>query len=94
MDQTYTRYNRLAEVERIVTELQKLQFVDPHAVMGEAMERAQRELGFCPQAGEEAMRRLAIDPGTKIGRLRKTELLQLARAIQRIWRAAVGSEAL
>jgi hypothetical protein len=51
------------------------------------------KLGVCPNAAEHALRWLGVKPGTKIGRLRRTELMQLARSIHRFWRQAAETAA-
>ena len=75
----------------IIERLQVEQFIRPHQTVGEAMERAREVIGFCPDAAAHALRWLEIDPRGKVGRLRRTELLQLARCVGRAWsEATVG----
>jgi hypothetical protein len=74
----------------IIERLQAEQFIRPHQTVGEAMERARQVVGFCPDAAAHAMRWLEIDPNRKVGRLRRTELLQLARCLERAWNAATS----
>src|SRR5262245_48381150 len=65
------------------------QHIHPHESVAEALEAARQKIGFCPLAGENALRWLQIDGATTIGRLRRTELMQLSRCIYRFWREAV-----
>ena len=75
--------------ERIVTALQRQQFVWPHQGVAAALEGARRETGFCPQAAERALAAMGIDASRQVGRLRRCELVQLARAVERFWGRAV-----
>jgi hypothetical protein len=79
--------------ERIVTALQRQQFVWPHQQIAQALERARGETGFCPQAAERALDALGIDSARQVGRLKRCELVQLARAVERFWGRAVRDAA-
>ncbi len=85
MDSSYHSYLRGLEADRIVGTLQKQQHVNPHQSVGSAICAAQTETGFCQRAGELAMAVLHLDPQRKIGRLKGSELTQLARTIYRLW---------
>jgi hypothetical protein len=61
------------------------QHVHPHDAVGHAVHVIGDALGVCPNAAETAMARLQVNAGRSIGRLRRTELIQLARAIHRLW---------
>jgi hypothetical protein len=78
----------LAAGERIIAALQRQQFVWPHQGVGDALEGARRQTGFCPQAAEQALAALAMDRLRQVGRLKRCELAQLARAIERFWSRA------
>src|SRR5687768_5178749 len=82
------------QTRSIIERLQAEQFIRPHQTVGEAMERAREAIGFCPDAAAHALRWLEIDARGKVGRLRRTELLQLARCLQRAWVAATSDESL
>jgi hypothetical protein len=86
MDRSYLRATRDAEVQVIVQALQRQQFVRPHQAVPRALEIAGIEVGFCRTVAKQAMAWLQIDAQTCIGRLRRSELLQLARSLHRIWR--------
>jgi hypothetical protein len=43
-------------------------------------------MDLCPQVAEQAISALSLDPHLKIGRLRRCQLLQLARTLHRLWR--------
>ena len=86
MDRSYLRATRDAEAMVTVAALQKQQFVRPHQTVLQALLGVGQEVRLCPTAVERAMNWLQIDAQKAIGRLRKSELLQLARSIQRFWR--------
>ena len=79
--------------DRIVAELSTRQHLTPHRTVGEILADAQRVLGFCPNAAATALGWLNFDPTLPIGRLRRSELIQLARSIHRYWRQAVAGPA-
>lgn len=70
----------------LVESLTARQYLLPHQPLAEALRAAADELGCCPQAVDRAVRWLQIDASQPVGRLRRSELLQLARSIQRFWR--------
>ena len=61
------------------------QHLHPHRPLTQALADAGDALRVCPQAAEAALGWLQIDPTRPIGRLRRTELVQLARAVHRFW---------
>jgi hypothetical protein len=61
------------------------QHVHPHDPVAHAVHVIGEALGVCPNAAEAAMSRLQVDGLRSIGRMRRTELIQLARAIHRLW---------
>ena len=61
------------------------QHLAPHESLKHALTRLISELGVCAQAIEQSLQRLQVDPQQSIGRLRRTEILQLARTIHRVW---------
>lgn len=79
--------------DQLVQQLQTAQHLAPHRALGEALERARHETAFCPLAAERAVESLQMDPQRKIGRLKRCEVAQLARAIVRFWKQGVGAEA-
>jgi hypothetical protein len=76
------------EPDRLLRNLSQWQHVGPHQSVGAILQRAVRELGVCPQAAARAAEALQIDTARPIGRLRRTELTQLAHTLHRHWRAS------
>ncbi len=74
------------ESDDIIDLLTARQHVRPHQSVKAVMEEATRVLGCCPAAIARATDWLRMDTGRAIGRLRRSELLQLARAVYRFWR--------
>lgn len=77
-----------ADSARILEELSIRQHLQPHRLVREVLSDAQLELGLCPKAAQTAMEWLQLDGGQAIGRLRRSELIQLSRSIHRFWRQA------
>ena len=48
-------------------------------------------VGACPEAAQHAMQRLDINRDQAIGRLRRGELVQLARTMHRLWTQALNT---
>ena len=61
------------------------QYLTPHEPTGRSLKIVIDELGVCPRAVGQAIDWLHLDPLRAIGRLRRTELMQLARALHRFW---------
>jgi hypothetical protein len=78
--------------DQILSVLTRRQFTYPHASLRQVLEETIEEIGCCPVAVDSAMQWLAIDWDQPIGRLRRTELTQLARSIYRFWRQSVTAE--
>lgn len=77
----------------ILDELSTRQFLSPHRSLGDVLDEVQQSLGFCPKAAATALDWLKLNPAGAIGRLRRSELIQLARSIHRFWRQALAGEA-
>ena len=75
--------------EQILSVLTRRQFTQPHASIRAVLEATIAEIDCCPVAVESAIQWLQIDWNQPIGRLRRTELTQLARSIYRFWRQSV-----
>jgi len=88
-------YRRLlsADVDEILEYLSTRQFLQPHRPLREVLHQMTVDLKVCPAATERAVQWLGIDAGVATGRLRRSELVQLARCIQRLWRQAPSDEA-
>lgn len=70
---------------QILSFLTVRQHLHPHALLSELLEQLSSQTGCCPRAISEALNWLKIDSAVRVGRLRRTELNQLARAIHRYW---------
>lgn len=81
------RYRHLPDVDSdaILSHLTTRQHLRPHAPLGEVLDEAIELLGCCPQAVARGTDWMGIQPTRPIGRLRRSELVQLARAIHRFW---------
>jgi hypothetical protein len=75
-----------SEVDDLLEALTNAQYLSPHEPLAKALNHTVDALGVCPEAVNHAVAWLQVDPATPIGRLRRTELMQLARSIQRFWR--------
>jgi hypothetical protein len=75
----------LSEADQILNVLTTQQHLFPHASVRDAMTRLVSQLGVCPDAVQQSIAWLQLDAQQSIGRLRRTELMQLARTIHRVW---------
>lgn len=91
MNQHYERFLAVGSAERIVDALTERQHLRPHQAVGEAVRAVGEQLGICPAAAGAAINSLNVDVSNPIGRLRRTELLQLGRTIHRLWRQSVAA---
>lgn len=82
------------DAEAILKELSTRQHLTPHRPLGDAVAEIVERVGACPEAAERAMNWLDVDRSRPIGRLRRGELIQLARAMYRLWSQAVTGGAL
>jgi hypothetical protein len=80
------------ESNHILDDLTRRQFLHPHLSIADGLAQASAELGFCPRAAAHALEWLEMNPAQSIGRLRRTELTQLARSIYRFWKHALAIE--
>ena len=78
-----------ADSVRILEELSIRQHLQPHRPVREVLSDVQQELALCPKAAQTAMEWLHLDGEQAIGRLRRSELIQLSRSIQRFWRQSL-----
>lgn len=79
--------------EQILDVLTRRQFTHPHTPLRAVLAETVDEIGCCPVAVERAMTWLQVDWEQAVGRLRRTELTQLARSIDRFWRQSVTAHA-
>lgn len=82
-----------ADFENLLEILTTRQHLAPHEPVGVALARTVDEIGVCPNATAQALQWLQLDGSTSIGRLRRTELMQLARTVHRYWRENAGTQA-
>ena len=73
------------DAEMILEKLTIRQFVHPHEAVERSLATMCLDLGCCPKAVDRSLQWLAQNPSQSIGRLRRTELTQLARSIHRFW---------
>lgn len=78
-----------ATPERIVEVLSEQQYLRPHQSVGDAVAATIERLGVCPDAAGRALVALGLSSVVLIGRLRRTELIQLGRTVHRLWRQNV-----
>ena len=77
-----------ADFENLLEILTSRQHLHPHESVQAVLNRTVDELGVCPNAVEQALQWLQLDGHAPIGRVRRTELMQLARTVHRFWRQA------
>jgi hypothetical protein len=82
-----------ADSEMVLEVLSRRQHMHPHAPLEQVLRETIDELHCCPQAVSRAVEWLELDWQRPIGRLRRTELTQLARTIYRLWRQSVTQSA-
>ena len=84
----------MGDSERLLQQLTGWQYVRPHDSLRQILLLAGENLALRPVAVEEAARWLQIDVNRPVGRLRRTELIQLARSLGDHWRQNVPQDAL
>jgi hypothetical protein len=80
-----TRNLAAADADAVLNVLTQRQHLHPHQPLRDALQATIDELRCCPVAVERAMHWLQLDWNQPVGRLRRTELMQLARVIHRFW---------
>jgi hypothetical protein len=81
------------DADGILHELTTRQHLTPHRPLGQVMADLVERTGACPDAAGRALDRLELDRSQSIGRLRRGELIQLARSMYRFWASALAAEA-
>ncbi|HEY7087120.1 MAG TPA: hypothetical protein VH518_03465 [Tepidisphaeraceae bacterium] len=78
---------RLPDVDSdaILKYLTHRQHIHPRQSIREALDETTELFGCCPEAIVRGITWLGIDPARTIGRLRRSELVQLAKAVHRFW---------
>lgn len=79
-----------ADSDRILADLLSRQHLNPHKALGEVLDAAGAAFSWCPNAARTAVSWLNLNFDQPVGRLRKTELIQLSRSIHRFWMQAIG----
>ena len=79
--------------ESLLESLSTRQHLRPHEPLGETVLETTRVLGVCPVAVQQALHWLGLDSSLRAGRVRRTELTQLASAIHRFWRQNAAQKA-
>jgi len=87
---SFLRFVSSASAEQLIQALQGRQYVQPHEALGVALGKVRDEMGICPAAIEQGTGLLHANTAQAIGRMRASELKQLARAIHRLWRQAMA----
>ena len=77
----------------VVDLLTTQQYLRPHQTVREVLRKAMDQLGCCPRAIARALQWLSIDAAQPVGRLRRSELIQLGKSISRFWQQAAQSDA-
>jgi hypothetical protein len=85
MEQTAVRQVPGTDADGILRELTIRQHLTPHRPVGLVLSDIVERIGACPVAADRAVSRLELDDSKSIGRLKRGELIQLARSIYRQW---------
>ena len=92
MDRAYLQRVTDTASDRVVNLLTTRQHLRPHQPVRDVLQSAMDHLGCCPIAVRRAVEWLQIDPATPVGRLRRSELIQLGKSISRFWRQTVQND--
>jgi hypothetical protein len=90
MSRKYLRQLILLSADMIQDSLMRRQFLRPHQPLSAALGDVAAELAVSPDAVSQTLAWLDVEATRPIGRLRRTELTQLARSLHRHWRQATG----
>jgi hypothetical protein len=74
------------ELGAMLAHLSDRQPLHPHQRLRVVLDETTDRFGCCPLAIERALQWLNIDGAVSVGRLRRSELIQLARSVHRFWR--------
>lgn len=78
------RRSKAVDVESILEDLTRRQFVAPHRPVEEILTELAASHGLTLACVRKAAARLSIAPGHSIGRLLRAEVIQLAQAVYRV----------
>jgi hypothetical protein len=73
------------DAETILAYITARQHLHPHQPVRDVLEGTTIRYGCCPQAIQRAVQWLGLDDAGPIGRLRRSQIIQLARAVHRLW---------
>ena len=72
--------------------LTQMQYLNPHGACAAALTKAAAKTGLCAQPAARVLRRLEITPTMAVGRLSRSQLLQLANTFYRYARRLPAPE--
>jgi hypothetical protein len=93
MDRTHLRRLLLPDADEALQALSTRQFVNPHKPVAAAVLEVAEGLGICSSAAARSVTWLELDGSSAFGRLRRSELAQLARSMVRFARHQASLEA-
>jgi hypothetical protein len=76
------------EAEVILQELTTRQHLFPRMLLKDVLAQTRA----CPVAAQRAMEWLTLDGARPIGRVKRAELIQLARSLHRFWKKALATD--
>jgi len=93
MNRSFIRPAPIADSDAILNILTTRQHLSPHAPLDDVLRSVIDDLSCCPAAVQHATDWLKLNPAQPIGRLRRTELMQLAKAVHRFWGRSLAEAA-
>ena len=82
--------NTETDAAKILDELTTRQHLTPHRPLKDVVTETVDATGVCPGAAERALGWMNLSPDRAIGRVRRSELIQLARSMHRFWQEAAS----
>ncbi len=79
------------DAEGILNELTTRQHLAPHRPLKDVVADVVGASGVCPAAAERSIAWLNLTPDGPVGRLRRGELIQLARSMYRFWMESLST---
>jgi hypothetical protein len=76
------------EAEAILQELTTRQHLSPRLSLRDVLAQTRA----CPAAAQRALEWLGLDGNRAIGRVKRAELIQLAKSLHRIWKRALSQD--
>jgi hypothetical protein len=92
MNRAQIRPRTAGPSDNVVELLTTQQYLRPHQPLREVLRMAMDHLGCCPRAIERALEWLGVDASHPVGRLRRSELIQLGKSISRFWQRAAQTD--